>query len=102
MESKRTEELMNETKGICMFTVLRTCLDPASDDWEQTTLPRKVEILKKFLANGNTLQDLIVEYRAHYIEMNQMDVVKQVANGLIELLNHVLHDQVSNCAVTES
>lgn len=101
MESKRTEKLMNETKGFYMLTTLRTCFDPASDEWEQTTLPTKVEILKKFMADGNALQDIIIEYRAFYIEMKKIEVAKQVTDGLIELLNHLLHDQAGKCAVAE-
>lgn len=100
MESKHTEKLIEESKGVYMFAALRTCLDPASDEWEQTTLPGKVEILKKFLASGNTLQEIIIEYRAFYIEIKKVDVAKQVTDGLIELLNYLLDDQPTNCVVS--
>lgn len=100
MESKHTEKLIDETKDIYMFAALRTYLDPASDEWEQTTLSGKLKILKKLLAHGNTFQEIIVEYKAFYIEIKKVDVAKQVTDGLIELLNYLIDDQTTNCVVS--
>ncbi|MBC8006021.1 MAG: hypothetical protein H7X84_11145 [Verrucomicrobia bacterium] len=61
---------------------------------------RKVEILKKFLTSGNTLQEIIIQYRVFYIEIKKVDVAKHVTDGLMELLNYLLDDQTTNCVVS--
>lgn len=77
------------------FTCLQP-LGPASDEWAQTTLAGKVEILKKFLDYGNILQELIIAYKEFYLRIQKVDVPRHVTDGLIELLNYVLDDQTTN------
>lgn len=95
MKEKHYTELVDEAVGFNMYThrTLRTCLDPASHEWTETDMQKKVDILKKVLAKGNNLQDIILEYKSFYKDMNKPHVGEHVEDGLIELVQHLLTDQ---------
>jgi hypothetical protein len=72
---------------------LRTCFDPGSHEWSETSMEKKVEILKKIVADGNDLQRIILYYKSYFTEMNKPHVVKGVEDGLIELLKYLLDNK---------
>ena len=59
MKKEHLEEMTTEAKGLYMYSTLRTCLDPSSEVWDHPTMQMKVEIFKKFLTQGTTLQDIV-------------------------------------------
>lgn len=65
---------------------LRTLFDPFSSEYDQTTMDKKVEILKTILDNNISLTDLIQEYKEFYFEENKRNVVDAVEDGLVNLL----------------
>jgi hypothetical protein len=95
MKEKHYTEIVDEAVGFTMYThrTLRTCLDPASHEWTETNMQKKVDILKKVLVKGNDLQDIILEYKRFYKDMNKSHVGEHVEDGLIELIQHLLTDQ---------
>ena len=65
---------------------LRTVFDPFSSEYDKTTVLEKLEILKKIKANNIEITDLIMDYKAFYLEENKNHVVQSVEDGLIILL----------------
>ena len=62
MKEKHYTELVDEAVGFNMYIhrTLRTCLDPASHEWTETNLQKKMEILKKVVSSVNDLRDIIL------------------------------------------
>lgn len=69
---------------------LRTLFDPYSSEYDDTTMDRKVEILKVILENGISLKELIRKYKKFYSEENKRNVVDSVEDGLVILLSNSL------------
>ena len=69
---------------------LRSCLDPGSHEWSETTIEKRVEVLKKVVADGNDLGQIFLDYRVKYKEMNKPHVVENLEHGLTELLQYLL------------
>lgn len=67
---------------------LRTLFDPNSNEYGQTTIERKLEILKRIKENGIDLNELLDEYKEFYTEENKIHVVDVADSGLEILLNH--------------
>jgi len=96
MKQKHYTELVDEAVGFNMYShrTLRTCLDPASHEWTETDMQKKIDILKKVIAKGNDLQDIILEYKYFYKDdMNKAHVSEHVEDGLIGLLQHLLTEK---------
>lgn len=68
---------------------LRTCFDPGSEEWKQTTIEEKIEILRQITAVED-LTKIIMKYKLEYIQMNKPHVAKSVEDGVIILLQHTL------------
>jgi hypothetical protein len=66
---------------------LRTLFDPFSSEYNQTTMEKKVEILKTIRANGMDLNELVDDYKEFYTEENKIHVVDVADEGLERLLN---------------
>lgn len=64
---------------------LRTLFDPYSSEYNDTTLDRKLEILKTIRENKIDLNELINDYKEFYTEENKIHVV-DVANEGLEIL----------------
>ena len=64
---------------------LRTLFDPYSSEYNDTTLDRKLEILKTIRENKIDLKELINDYKEFYTEENKIHVV-DVANEGLEIL----------------
>ena len=75
--------------NIYRHRTLRTCLDPGSSEWDETTMEEKVAILKKVAAVKN-LDFIFRHYKVDYIEMGKPHVAKSLEDGLTMLLNHLL------------
>ena len=71
---------------------LRSCLDPGSSEWESTTMKERIEVLKKVVADGNDLQEIFLDYKITYREMNKLHVAKRLEDGLTELLKYLLSE----------
>jgi len=69
---------------------LRTLFDPYSSEYENTTMDRKVEIIKIIIENDISLKKLILEYKEFYRKENKLNVVAAVEDGLTNLLAKTL------------
>lgn len=100
MKNESYEKLAIESE-ISMYTSLRTCLDPESEEWQQTTMQKKIDLLKKFIAKGHSLQELVIDYRSFYIAKKNIEVAQRALDGLMELLNHFLKDKLNYQVIVE-
>jgi hypothetical protein len=65
---------------------LRTLFDPNSSEYNQTTMDKKLEILKKIKENEIDLTELLNDYKEFYTEENKIHVVDVADEGLEILL----------------
>lgn len=65
---------------------LRTLFDPFSSEYNQTTMDKKLEILKTIKENGIELNELLNDYKKFYTEENKIHVVDVADEGLERLL----------------
>ena len=84
-------EIVDKALGhdMSQFRTLRTCLDPGSNEWDETTMEKKIEILKKVNAVED-LQFVFLLYKKEYEEMNKPRVAKRLDDELTELLKYIL------------
>lgn len=75
------------------YRTLRTIFDPFSSEYAETTMDKKVEILKTILDNNINLPDLILEYKEFYFEEKKRNVVDAVEDGIINLLSRTLKER---------
>ena len=69
---------------------LRTCLDPGSEEWQSTTMEKRIEVLKKLIDSGCDLNRIFLAYKFTYREMNKNHVANNLESGLGELLIYLL------------
>lgn len=67
---------------------LRTLFDPYSSEYQQTTMEKKLEILKTIKDHQINLNDLINDYKDFYREEKKIHVVNSANEGLKILLNN--------------
>jgi hypothetical protein len=65
---------------------LRTLFDPYSSEYSETTMDRKLEILKTIRENDIDLNELLNGYKEFYTEENKIHVVDVADDGLEILL----------------
>lgn len=65
---------------------LRTVFDPYSTEYDNTTIARKLEILKTIKDNNIDFSELIDDYKKFYSEENKANVLKSLEEGLRILL----------------
>lgn len=65
---------------------LRTLFDSNSSEYNQTTMDKKLEILKKIKENEIDLTELLNDYKEFYTEENKIHVVDVADEGLEILL----------------
>ncbi len=84
-------EIVDKALGhnMSQHRTLRTCLDPGSNEWDETTMEKKIEILKK-VSVVKDLQFIFLLYKKEYEEMNKPHVAKRLEDGLTEILKYVL------------
>jgi hypothetical protein len=72
---------------------LRTIFDPASKEWDSTTMSEKITILKKLHVAGEPLKNIVFEYHLFYKnESNSKDIMENVTQGLIQITEFMLVD----------
>ncbi len=90
-EKKHYSQLVEEAVDFSLqdqhLCNLRTCFDPYSFEWTQTKMDTKIDILKKVLANGNDLNEILTEYKITY---NDNPASKDTEQGLANLLQYLL------------
>ena len=91
---KHYQEIVDEVFG-SMYThrTLRTLFDPASSEWDDTTISKKIEILKTLIDSEKiTLAQILSGYINFYKNelANKAHVVDSLENGLAILLTHAL------------
>ena len=69
---------------------LRTLFDPFSSEYNQTTMDKKLEIMKTIKENGIDLTELLIDYKEFYTEENKIHVVDVADEGLERLLKEGL------------
>lgn len=83
--------LVDEPLGINLInqllSSLRTCFDPWSHEWSETSLEVKIDILKKVVDAGQSLKDILGEYKIRY---KNSPASKDTEDGLINLLQYML------------
>jgi hypothetical protein len=84
-------EIVDKALGheMSQHRTLRTCLDPGSSEWNETTMEEKVEILKKVSAVKD-LNRIFLLYKREYQEMGKPYVAKGLEDGLTQLLKYLL------------
>lgn len=65
---------------------LRTVFDPYSSEYTETSIEKKIAILKTISDNGIDLGQVIKEYKKFYREENKPHVISSIEDGLINLL----------------
>lgn len=101
MENGSYEKPATEASEVSIYISLRTCLDPESEEWDQTSMQKKIDILRKTIANGYSLQELVIDYRSFYINKKNIEVAQRALDGLMELLNHFLKDKLNYQVIVE-
>lgn len=70
---------------------LRTIFDPASAEWNMTTMDEKVDILQKMQEAGEKLRRVGMEYQRYYRDdMKRSDIANDFENGLIEITEYMV------------
>ena len=97
---KHYQEVVDEIFGsLYRHRTLRTLFDPSSTEWEETTIEKKIEILKQLLETGGmTLEEILSGYKHFYLKelSNKRHVVNSLQDGLTILLNKTLNDNANN------
>lgn len=92
---KYYQDIMDEIYGnLSRHRTLRTVFDPGSSEWNDTTIPQKVEILQKILATGDiTFDRLLFQYKSFYRYglADKEYVADAVEDALVILLNYKLN-----------
>lgn len=88
------QDIVDEVFGsMYQHRTLRTVFDPNSSEWDETTIDKKLEILKKLLAsNKATLDEILHSYRHFYQHelSNKGHVINSLQDGLSILLTNSL------------
>ena len=91
---KHYQEIVDEIFGdYFKHRTLRTLFDPNSSEWNDTTVEKKLEILKTILDSGKiSLWELILRYKLFYTHEleNKGHVVDSLEEGLVVLLSRVM------------
>jgi hypothetical protein len=91
---KHYQEIVDEIFGsLYKHRTLRTLFDPSSSEWNDTTIEKKIEILKKiFESKKVSLDNLITGYKHFYAKelSNKGHVLNSLEDGLIILLQNAL------------
>ena len=98
--SKHYQEIVDKFFGsMYQHRTFRTLFDPSSTEWKETTIEKKIEILKQLLETGGmTLKEILNGYKHFYLKKlsNKGHVVNSLQDGLEILLNKTLNDNANN------
>lgn len=91
---KHYQEIVDEVFGsFYKHRSLRILFDPGSSEWNETTVEKKLEILKKILASYKiTMEQLISGCKNYYQHelANKDHVLKSLNSGILILLQNAL------------
>ena len=88
---ERMDTLFGEKWG---HRTLRTLFDIGSEEWKETTLNRKIDIIKKIIESGENLQILYNQYQQYYTD--ELSNKEYVADRAYESLLFYTQHLVSN------
>ena len=92
--TKHYQEIVDEVFGsLYKHRTLRTLFDPNSAEWDETTIDKKLEILKKLLHSDKaTLEEILNGYKYFYQYelVNKEHVINSLQDGLSILLTNSL------------
>jgi hypothetical protein len=71
----------------------RTVFDPYSSEYDDTSMEKKVEYLRKCNDNDLKLSELVDGYKEFYLEENKPNVIKSLEDGLIRLTTKILDEK---------
>ena len=98
--AKHYQEIVDEVFGsMYKHRTLRTLFDPGSTEWDETTIEKKIEILKRLLeTSGISLEKILSGYKHFYLKelANKGHVVNTLQDGLAILLNKTLNNNADN------
>ena len=88
------QDIVDEVFGsMYQHRTLRTVFDPNSSEWDETTIDKKLEILKKILASNKATLDEILHVYKHFYHhelSNKGHVINSLQDGLSILLTNSL------------
>jgi len=88
------QDIVDEVFGsMYKHRTLRTLFDPNSSEWDETTVEKKLEILKKLLASDKTTLDEILHGYKHFYQhelSNKGHVINSLQDGLAILLTNTI------------
>lgn len=91
---KHYQEIVDEIFGsLYKHRTLRTLFDPDSSEWNETTIEKKLEILKRILESDKiTFEQLVMGYKNFYKNeiTNKEHVLNSFENGITILLQNSL------------
>ena len=91
---KHYQDIVDEVYGsMYSHRTLRTLFDPNSSEWGETTIVKKLEILKKLLHSNKTTLDEILNGYKHFYQhelANKKHVLNSLQDGLTILLTNSL------------
>ncbi len=69
----------------------RTVLDPYSSEYDKTTMEQKVSYLRKVVASGEELEQLVSDYKMRYIEQNRKDIANATDLAFLKITEYLLN-----------
>lgn len=87
--NKNYQERLDEIFGKGSFwkhRTLRTLFDPLSNEYEQTTIEKKLEIMRVLRENNVDINEVLSGYKEFYTEENKKHVAEIADEGLEILL----------------
>jgi hypothetical protein len=87
---ERMDRIFSDGSSTWEHRTLRSIFDPLSDEWNNTSLKEKKDIVTKIIQSGEKLELLIHQYQSYYLDQSRKDIVREIPIGLAEILEHVL------------
>lgn len=72
---------------------LRTLFDIGSNEWKETKIEKKIELLKELIKENYDLPELLMYYKAFYYKIGKTHVISNIENSLATLLQHIIGKQ---------
>ena len=79
-----------ENGAIWPHRTLRTLFDPYSEEWKNTDLNEKVQILRSITASEESFLSLIYQFKDRYEENGRIDISSSVEVALATILEYQL------------
>ena len=79
--------------SIWRHRTLRTLFDPYSEEWKNTDLNEKVQILRSITESEESFPGLIYQFKDRYEENGRIDISSSVEVALVTILEYQLKSQ---------